>query len=888
MAVDRAGNMAIGYTATGSNIFPSIRYAGRLATDPVNTFSQTEQTLFAGSGSQTNTTRWGDYSHMSLDPDGCTFWFTTQYYAASGSTYNTRIGSFKFNECTTIGNGALEGTVTSGGNPLGGVTVSLGNRTTTTDANGFYSFSNLPAGTYPSITASKGGYTSSTATTITVNEGATATRNFTLNTAATNDCPVDTLQNDFFNDVATDLDLATSPGNVMLAKPNVIDQQNTTLGTQGASFSSTTWLGQTFTPAITGQLTRVDINFFSLNCGAVTMPNVTVSIRNASADLPTGTDLATATISGFCNGGGGYFTANFATPVTVNAGTQYAIVWRAAGTVPAGTPAPGYFGTVSTGATGTIAQQNPYANGRRAGSTNSGSTWGGATGTANNDHGFRVYINSGYTPSGTLVSGLKDANPGVLATPTWGTISWTATTPAGTDVKFQAASSNNAAGVFNFVGPDGTANSYFTNGGSLAQFNGSRYLRYKAVLTGTSTATPTLSDVSICFANNLPLYGISGKITYGNSNTPLIIKPVPGVQLSSGASNPTAATNLSGIYALENFTSGGTYVVTPSKSGDVNDISPFDATMILRHIAANGQGPNALNTNQRIAADTSGDGNITPFDATLILRYVAAGAPNANTGKVSNWKFDPVSTQYTALNGNVSNADYSAILIGEVSGGWVPPTTLPNAAELEQNLAETAIPHTQDLSVIIATPEAATDQQQSEFNSEVETVEVPSIAVRPAVKTAELQLQLPENAQAVAGSIITVPLYLTNASNKEISSYSFAVRFDPKMLQPIASGVESAESLSSHGFTIVSNTNTPGRIGIAASSLNGSVKDSGTLLFLRFQVADTRDLLIQNAISALRFEATKKTSGSFFESNLGEKISSFETNGSFRITAAHK
>ena len=49
-------------------------YAGRLAADPINTFSQTEQTFFTGTASQTGINRWGDYSAMTLDPNGCTFW----------------------------------------------------------------------------------------------------------------------------------------------------------------------------------------------------------------------------------------------------------------------------------------------------------------------------------------------------------------------------------------------------------------------------------------------------------------------------------------------------------------------------------------------------------------------------------------------------------------------------------------------------------------------------------------------------------------------------------------------------------------------------------------------------------------------------------------------
>jgi hypothetical protein len=79
-----------------------------------------------------------------------------------------------------------------------------------------------------------------------------------------------------------------------------------------------------------------------------------------------------------------------------------------------------------------------------------------------------------------------------------------------------------------------------------------------------------------------------------------------------------------------------------------------------------------LNPNQRLAADASGDGNITPFDATLILRYIAAGTQTANTGQVGNWKFDPVSRPYQPLNIMVSNDNYTAILIGEVNGNWAP------------------------------------------------------------------------------------------------------------------------------------------------------------------------------------------------------------------------
>src|SRR6185436_7698013 len=127
---------------------------------------------------------WGRQSAMTLDPDGCTFWYTNEYYAANGINYQTRIGSFAFPSCTPVAaGGTISGTVTStpGGAPVAGATVQLGARkTTTTNASGFYSISGVPAGTYPSLTASYAGYTTATASTVPVTDGATTTRNFAL------------------------------------------------------------------------------------------------------------------------------------------------------------------------------------------------------------------------------------------------------------------------------------------------------------------------------------------------------------------------------------------------------------------------------------------------------------------------------------------------------------------------------------------------------------------------------------------------------------------------------------------------------------------------------------------------------------------------------------
>src|SRR5262249_57887419 len=86
-----------------------------------------------------------------------TFWYTTEYYAVDGLNDLTRIGSFKYAECTAFSStGTLQGTVTNASTsaPLVGAVVTLGSRSTTTDGSGFYQFASLPAGARPSLTHS--------------------------------------------------------------------------------------------------------------------------------------------------------------------------------------------------------------------------------------------------------------------------------------------------------------------------------------------------------------------------------------------------------------------------------------------------------------------------------------------------------------------------------------------------------------------------------------------------------------------------------------------------------------------------------------------------------------------------------------------------------------
>src|SRR5204863_4959276 len=75
------------------------RYAGRLASDPLNDLGQGEAVMMAGAGHQTHSSgRWGDYSMLTIDPaDNLSFWHTNEYYPVTASaSWFTRIGKFQF------------------------------------------------------------------------------------------------------------------------------------------------------------------------------------------------------------------------------------------------------------------------------------------------------------------------------------------------------------------------------------------------------------------------------------------------------------------------------------------------------------------------------------------------------------------------------------------------------------------------------------------------------------------------------------------------------------------------------------------------------------------------------------------------------------------------
>ena len=95
ISMNANGDIALGYSASSTTMFPDIRFTGRHDGDPLGVMTAAEEVIFSSSGSQNGLTRWGDYTQMAVDPNGQTFWYTNQYQPSTGSfNWRTRIASF--------------------------------------------------------------------------------------------------------------------------------------------------------------------------------------------------------------------------------------------------------------------------------------------------------------------------------------------------------------------------------------------------------------------------------------------------------------------------------------------------------------------------------------------------------------------------------------------------------------------------------------------------------------------------------------------------------------------------------------------------------------------------------------------------------------------------
>ena len=324
--------------------------------------------------------------------------------------------------------------------------------------------------------------------------------------------------------------------------------------------------------------------------------------------------------------------------------------------------------------------------------------------------------------------------------------------------------------------------------------------------TSTNTPTSTSTSTATATATNTPTPAavISGTVAYGNAASPP--KYISNVTVT-GEGSPLVSTTTdapgatAGQYSLTGFGSGS-YTVSLTKTTGQNSISSNDAARIAQHVT----GINPLTTdNQKVTADVSGSGDISSFDAAMIARF-AAGV-GASTGATNTWRFflppgpnfpvgsSPTSRTYPQVTSSIAGEDYIGLLIGDVSGNWVPSSARSDAG-------------------------------------------------RP--RHSAVAVNLPEVVTAADNEII-IPVSVKGAANKEIISYEFDLRYDPTVIEPQQDPVDVAGT-ASRGLFAVSNAEEKGLLRVVMYG-PFPIDGNGALLNLRFVAVGSAGL-----VSPLTFE----------------------------------
>ncbi len=315
----------------------------------------------------------------------------------------------------------------------------------------------------------------------------------------------------------------------------------------------------------------------------------------------------------------------------------------------------------------------------------------------------------------------------------------------------------------------------------------------------------TLQAASLVQAPPSGSNSISGKVLFGVPNPGT--KPVPNVSLTAaGSPQVQTTTDSSGNYSL-NGLSAGSYTVTPTKLGDVNGITSFDAALTGRHAV----GIITLNPNQRMAADASNDGLVTSFDAALIGR-TAVGIPNP--GIAGQWKFVASSTNYN-LSGDVSGQDYNGFLIGDVSGDWIPPAGFGELPPVNS-------------------------RQESENLGKTVKAEAPLNSYPKVFAGGGIPVSLPSDAMGSNNTVVEVPITVGDTTGQGIISVDTTITFSNLVLQRASPAFSTTDTLAgAAGCSVLVNPGTGSPLQIGISCFTNDLTGSGTLLKLRFLVTGT-------------------------------------------------
>jgi hypothetical protein len=137
----------------------------------------------------------------------------------------------------------------------------------------------------------------------------------------------------------------------------------------------------------------------------------------------------------------------------------------------------------------------------------------------------------------------------------------------------------------------------------------------------------------------------------------------------TGSASGSTLSDGSGNYQLSSLPSGGSYIVTPTKSALVPGsagINTVDVVATQRHFLNLALLPIGC---RQSAADVNGDTAINTVDVVAIQRFFL-GLPTgiANTGK---YQFNPASRSYPGVASDQTGQNYDTLVFGDVASGFV-------------------------------------------------------------------------------------------------------------------------------------------------------------------------------------------------------------------------
>jgi lysophospholipase L1-like esterase len=185
----------------------------------------------------------------------------------------------------------------------------------------------------------------------------------------------------------------------------------------------------------------------------------------------------------------------------------------------------------------------------------------------------------------------------------------------------------------------------------------------------------TLNDTLVFHLKSSPYVTVTGQVAYYRGGG-----PVKGVRVNhSGSAAGSGISAADGRYSIASIPYGDSPLITPdTEFGGLASaratVLSYDAALTARFV----MGVADLSAAQQTAADVNRDGRLTIMDAVNIARFAVGYAPGAGTS-LGQWRFTPESRQYGRLNSDLPGQDFTALLMGDVHGGYnasaVPKTS---------------------------------------------------------------------------------------------------------------------------------------------------------------------------------------------------------------------